>query len=264
MGESGGLNWEFVFFAGGESPAALLERTGAKYRALITLQRKPVILPALQAVLSLSPRPEIEIYGPVEPLREALAAHLSAGDLEYIGFRPTHPGGLAGGVRDAVERREDERRLVLAAADLPLLRPPGVISFLKAAEACRDVAYPVIPREAIDRALVRNRTYLRTKDGVFTGGNLFAGRVGAYRQALSFLDPLIERRKSPWGLARIFGVRFLLGLLLGRWRLTEIADRMEEIAGVRLEPVVTTAFGLGVDLDKLGDFLLFRKLLDEP
>ncbi|MCH7493407.1 NTP transferase domain-containing protein [bacterium] len=258
------MKWDVVLFAGGECPESLRERTGERYRALISLQGRPVVLPAVRAFLDLRPAAKIEIYGPEEELRDALLPHIGEERLARIGFLPIHPGGLAGGVADAVARREAETRLILAAADLPLLRLPGVISFLKMAEHCRGIAYPVIPRGTLDSALARSSTFLRTRDGQFTGGNLLAAKAGDFAAAVRFVGPVIANRKSPLAIARLFGARFLIGLLLGRWRLEEIADRLEEVMGVRLTPVVTTAFGMGVDLDKLSDYLVFQELLDAP
>lgn len=253
-----------VLFAGGESPESLRERTGERYRALISLQGRPVALPAVQTFLDLRPGAKIQIYGPERELRAALTPHLGEDRLDTIGFFPIHPGGLAGGVADAVSRRDAGTRLILGAADLPLLRLPGVISFLKSAEHSKGIAYPVIPRSALDPALARSSTFLRTRDGQFTGGNLMAGRAGEFAAALEFAEPVIEKRKSPLAIAGLFGARFLLGLLLGRWRLAEIARHLQEVSGVRIEPVVTTAFGIGVDLDKLSDYLVFQELLDAP
>ncbi|MBC8514465.1 nucleotidyltransferase family protein [bacterium] len=255
------MTWDIVLFAGGKSSKMLKERTGAVYRSLITLQGKPVVLPAITAFLQV-PQAQIEIYGPEIEFRDSLAPHLSEAEWERLRFRPLHKEGLASQVLEAVSHREEETPLVLSAADLPLLRSTAVLSFLAQASQKRGIVYPVIPREALDSSLVRSRTFLRTKEGTFTGGNLMAGLAGEFQKASGMMDSFISRRKSPLGLAKLLGWGFLMGVMMGRWNLGEISERIESNLGIPLNPLSTTAFGLGADLDKLSDYLLFQDLLD--
>ena len=49
------------------------------------------------------------------------------------------------------------------------------------------------------------RTYVKLKDGVFTGGNLFILRSEIIDQVLEKASQIVERRKNPLAIASLFG-----------------------------------------------------------
>ena len=69
------MKWKVILFAGGKCKRALKKATGVKYRAMIKLQSKPIVLPALQSFLSCPDVDEVSIYAP-EGLDDSLKPFL--------------------------------------------------------------------------------------------------------------------------------------------------------------------------------------------
>jgi len=76
------------------------------------------------------------------------------------------------------------------------------------------------------------------------------------------IDRLYAARKNPVKLAGMFGLGFILGLLLGRLTLRHLEARAGEIVGGRVRAIISTYAELGFDVDKLDDLNLARQVAD--
>jgi len=255
------MNWKVVLFAGGKCKKALRKATGVEYRALIKLQSKPIILPALKSFINCSGVEEISIYAP-NGLKESLGPFLGK-EIKKVNFLKLHKDGLSSQVKEAIGKYKKDDNLVLAAADLPLVTPSAIASLLKSSESLKGIIYPLISRKSLDLNLVKNRTYLKTSDGQFTGGNVIVGKVHEFDRVVSLLDNLIENRKNPIALAKIIGIGFVFGIVFGNKSLKDISLEIKNRLDINFTPHKTNAFGLGVDLDKLSDYLVFQDFFDE-
>jgi CTP:molybdopterin cytidylyltransferase MocA len=184
----------------------------------------------------------------VENLRRGVAALGSA-----EGWPPGgSPGAWAG------------EEMVIAAGDAPLLTPGAVERF---AAACRaagaDIGYPVVPRAACEARFpgVR-RTYVRLREGEFTGGNCFFLTPAAVEPAVHWLDRVYRARKRPLRLARLLGLGLVLRLALGRASMREAERVAGRLLGLRARGIVCADDPeIGVDVDKPADLELVRRLL---
>tara|TARA_B100000029_G_C17589770_1_gene962163 strand:+ start:1428 stop:2198 length:771 start_codon:yes stop_codon:yes gene_type:complete len=255
------MNWKVILFAGGKCKKALRNSSGVDYRALIKLQSKPIILPALKSFMESSDVDEISIYAP-DGLEKSLKPFLG-NDIKKINFLKLHKEGLSSQVKDAISKYKKDDNLVLAAADLPLATSSAIASLLKSAESLPGIVYPLIPKSALDLNLVKNRTYLKTSDGQFTGGNVIVGKIHEFERVVDFLDNLIENRKNPIALAKMIGIGFVVGIVFGKKSLENISMEIKNRLKINLTFYQTNAFGLGVDLDKLSDYLVFQEFFDE-
>ena len=133
--------------------------------------------------------------------------------------------------------------------------------FLADVPAQADVAALLAP-EAVVRAAApeTQRSYLRFRDGGYSGCNLFYLRN---ERALAIIDlwRQVERhRKQPWRIAAILGPSMLFGYLLGRLTLDQAVARLGRKAGV-VVAAVRTPYGLcAIDVDKPADLDLVRTL----
>ena len=142
-------------------------------------------------------------------------------------------------------------RALLVSCDVPYLTPEAVEDFLaRCREIEADVCYPVIRREDIERAAPGSRrTYLRTLDGVLTGGNIALVKPAALLANLSLLEKVYHSRKSVWLLARTLGFGFLVKLAVGRLSIAEIEARCSKLLGAEARAVVTPFAEIGIDMD---------------
>lgn len=108
-----------------------------------------------------------------------------------------------------------------------------------------EVRYPKMPR-----------TYARLSEGTFTLGNLF----WFDRKQIMAQRPLIEMlsgaRKNKWQLARMFGLKFLVGLIFGSLQIADLEERLEDIAdpnqsvGLYVKAFVCGDPAVAADIDK--------------
>lgn len=159
---------------------------------------------------------------------------------------------------------EGSQWILLATADLPLLTPEAVKDFL---ERClkveADLYYPIVTRQSVEEKFKRaRRTYVRLKEGTFTGGNLALIRSDALIPCALKGEKLVKLRKSPLGLARQIGLLFILKFILGRLTLAEAERSFSCLLGVQGAAIVTPYPEIGMDVDKVEDWELVRRIAD--
>lgn len=153
--------------------------------------------------------------------------------------------------------------VLVVAGDAPLLTGAAVDEFVAQARATgAEVAWAVVPREAYERELPGSRrTFVRTRDGAFTGGCLFLVRPTAVEPALGLLEAFYAARKQPLRLARLLGADVLVRLVLGRLRLADVERRVGRLAGFEGRAVITARAEVGFDVDTPEDAAYAERVL---
>ena len=156
---------------------------------------------------------------------------------------------------------EEDRQTIVATSDIPLLTPESVSDFVRqAAPLNAEFCYPIVTRETCENQFpgVR-RTYVRLKEGVFTGGNLFLVRPSVIQRCQQAAEEIIARRKAPLALCRLLGWRFVLGLLLGRLELPDLEKCVSKLLQLDGRVFVSRYAEIGLDVDKPSDLALVRQ-----
>ena len=247
-----------VVLAGGMDRGELAARTGVPYRPLLEVAGKPIILHVLAALGATSSIDRVALVAP-EPV-------LEAADELMVDFRV--PAGdsfldnlLAGVGKMACEHSASPPSHVLViTGDLPLITPAAIDDFVdRSLGAYADVTYPIIPKAFSERKFPEGRrTYVRLREGVFTGGNAVVMTRVFAEQSKDLIGRLYAYRKNPLKLATLFGPGFILGLVLGRLTIPALERRASAIVGARVRALVSEYPELGFDVDKLEDLLLAR------
>ncbi len=210
------------------------------------------VLAALRATPRLG---RIALVGPL-PLPPAVAAHVDVPVPECGEMLDNLAAGLAalGG----------EAPVLAVAADIPLLTPRAVGAFLDAALALEcDVGYGIVPRADMVREYPGARkTFVRLREGVFTGGSLVVIRPPAFARARDVIARAVRARKSPRALARLLGLRTVLGLLAGTLRIADLEERVAVLAGIRARAVICRYPEIGLDADHPETLAVIRDRLD--
>lgn len=153
--------------------------------------------------------------------------------------------------------------LLITTADLPLLTPAMVDGFLEGSlSSGADVTAGLTPGEALLAAYPQaRRTFLRFKDGPYTGSNLFAVLTDEGLKALRFWRRVEQERKRPWRIVKAFGYRSLLAYLLRRLTLDETMIRASTTIDAQVRAVRLPLAEAGIDVDKPEDLVLVEEIL---
>jgi GTP:adenosylcobinamide-phosphate guanylyltransferase len=229
-----------VVLAGGRPDPAL---TGSMQPKAFAPVGGRAIVERVLGALRATPRiGRIALVGP-RPLPPAVAA--------LVNVPVEAPGELLANVAAGLAALGDDSPVLAAAADIPLLTPRAVDAFLAAAEALdADVAYGIVPREDVVREFPGVRkTFVRLRDGTFTGGSLVWMRPPAFQRARALIEQAVRARKRPWDLARLFGPWALLGLATGRLRIAELEAHVTRVAGLRARAAICRCPEIAIDVD---------------
>jgi GTP:adenosylcobinamide-phosphate guanylyltransferase len=255
-----------VVLAGRRDPSDPLARAdGARHRVLLDIEGEPMLVRVLRRLIE---RPGIErlvlnIDAPallddvdaVEPWR-------ADGRLEVL----QSTDSPSRSVLESLERAGLERGPVLVTtADHALLDDAMLDAFLDASATLdADLTVGLVERTTIEARFPESkRTYLRFRDGAFSGANLFLFRTTDAILAARFWQRVERDRKRPWRIARAFGLGTLLSFLLRRLDLDEALERASRTIGARVRAVRLPIAEAAVDVDKLEDLVLVRRILAE-
>ena len=244
-----------IVLAGRRNRGALAEiAPDVAWEALIPIAGRPMggyVVAALAAVRSVR---GVVVVGPAELGQEGIPA-VAPGDGLWESLRV----GLAA----ARALAPDDPEYVVATGDAPLLTPAAVAEILT---RCRSrglaLGYTAVPRAVCEERFGRiRRTYVRLREGVFTGGNCFYLRAEAVESVLKLSAQAYAARKRPWALARLLGMGLVVGLALGTARVADAERAASRLVGLRAGVVVSDEAGVGVDVDSPEDLALCRRSL---
>ena len=249
-------------------PDALASGDGAPHRALLDIEGEPMLVrvvrrllgwPSVERVLVNIDRPEL--LGALPDF----VRWREEGRVEVL----QSTGSPSRSVLESLDRLGLEAGPILVTtADHALLDDAMLESFFRASEAgsagTADLCLALVPRSRIEaRFPETRRTYLRFHGEAYSGANLFLFRTPAARGAALFWQRVEGLRKRPWRIARAFGLRNLLRFVMRRLTLAEGFVRVSQVLGIRVEAIPLPQAEAAVDVDKLDDLLLVRKILAE-
>ncbi|MDA8194413.1 MAG: nucleotidyltransferase family protein [Thermaerobacter sp.] len=240
---------EAIVLAGQRNTGILREVSDAAYEGEIPVAGRPMLDWVLDALLQAAGITRVIVVGPASAPRPGV---------EWV------PMGedLLTNVMAGMAAVKNSERVLIATGDIPLVSGPIVDELLQMAPQA-DLVYPVVPREIIEqRTPGVKRTYVRLRDGVFTGGNLFLVNPAIVPQVADTARVLLSHRKSPTKLARDIGLRFLIRLFLGQLTLAGAERRVSEVLGVHGRVLVVPYAEVGVDVDKPSDWMTVTRMLE--
>lgn len=172
-------------------------------------------------------------------------------------------GDLFGNIMKGLETAPVGADTVLfVTSDIPWVTAEVIEAFVAASPKNVDVVYPVIPKQVAEQRFPgTKRTYVRLKEGVFTGGNLFLAKTASVPRLKERAEVLLSHRKSPLTLARDLGPGLLLRLVSGRLSLAQAESRVGAILGITGRAIVFPYAEAGVDVDKPEDLALAERQL---
>jgi CTP:molybdopterin cytidylyltransferase MocA len=172
-------------------------------------------------------------------------------------------GGMLENLAAGLEALSGFSRVLVVTGDIPLLTAEIVEEFIRlCGDAEAEVYYPIIPREAVEtRYPGVQRTYVRLREGSFTGGNVGLVDPRALKRSLERAGDFVRLRKKPFRLALVVGPGFFCRFLLGRLSVKNVERRMCRLLGFSGRAVIADLPEIGVDVDKPADLAAVKAIL---
>ncbi len=244
---------------------ALAAGDGAAHRALLDIEGEPMLVrvtrrllawPSIERVLINIDRPDL-----LESLPD-IVLWRSEGRLEILSSTDSPSRSVLASL-DHFNLAAGP--VLVTTADHALLDDAMLETFFSASEKSRaDLCLALVPRSVIRaRFPDTRRTYLKFRGEAYSGANLFFFRTPAAREAALFWQRVERLRKTPWRIARAFGLRNLARFLMRRMSLTQAFDQVSRVIGIRAEAIPLPQPEAAVDVDKLDDLILVRQILAE-
>lgn len=105
------------------------------------------------------------------------------------------------------------------------------------------------------------RTYLKFRDGMFSGSNLFSLLSAEGIRGPETWRQAEQHRKQPWKIARVFGIGLLTAYVFRRLTLEKAFARVGENVGIKLTPVTMPFAEAAIDVDNPDDLKLVEDIL---
>lgn len=151
--------------------------------------------------------------------------------------------------------------VLVTTADHALLDPAMIDEFGDLADAF-DLALGVVERRSLQRRLPRStRTWLRFREGAYTGANLFALRSPRSAAAIELWRSVEQDRKKGWRLIALLGPAILMGVVLRLLSIDQVLARVGRRLGMTMVAIRMSNPLAGVDVDKAEDHALVEAIV---
>ncbi len=242
-----------LILAGATNDGPLKEISDASNEALIEINGRPMIDYVVEAVAEVPNIKRVLIVGPKEDLAEKYAG------VEII----QNSGSILDNVEKGLNHLADEEEILIATADIPMITTEAIKDFIS---QCRqreaDFYYPINSKEVSEAFYPGGkRTYIKMKEGVFTGGNVFLVKTKPARSSLPKAKQFIAMRKKPFQLAMILGLSFIFRFITKTLPIAAAEKRVSEILGMKGVAILSPYGEIGVDVDKREDMKAAEDLL---
>lgn len=245
-----------IVLAGAPNKGSLRQASPAQYEAEIEIAGRPMldyVVMALERVQSIK---KIVIVG-----SESMLSNSRFRGERFIFAKPG--SSVVESLENGVSALTDREPVLILTSDIPLITQEALEDFLnRCHHQSGDIYYSFVPKTINDQKYPHvQRTYVRLKEGTFTGGNLVLLSPEIIHEKLTTLTKAIALRKKPIKLCGMLGWWYLCKLLFGALTIKEIEDRVAEVLGVKAVGIVSPYPEVGIDVDKPSDLQLAREVL---
>ncbi len=185
------------------------------------------------------------------------------GDVQVEGVDVTLPSGasMVDNIRIGVEALGDAQRVLSVCVDIPFLTAEAVDDFAeRGLKTDGELVFPIISKEHCEAQFPgMKRTYLKTAEGTFTGGNITLISADLVKNNWGLISQAYAVRKQILRLAGLIGWGVLFRVMVGQMipstlKLATLEQAAGRVMGAKAIALQTDFAGIGEDLDKPEDF----------
>ncbi|MFZ5986434.1 MAG: nucleotidyltransferase family protein [Bacillota bacterium] len=223
--------------------------SGLNNKGLIPINGKIIIEYVIDALRKSNDIGKIVVVGPKKDLELPLK--------DKVDSIVDSNGSIVENLVKGIKHLHEDSYVLVCTSDIPLVTPEAIEDFVnKSKTSGADVCYPIVEKKVnILKYPEIERTYVRMKEGTFTGGNMFYVNPGIVEPALSFIEKLVNYRKDPVKMAKVFGVGFVFQLITGILTISRVEKKVSDLLGIKAKCIITEHPEIGNDIDKPSDVI---------
>ncbi|HOJ77241.1 MAG TPA: nucleotidyltransferase family protein [Bacillota bacterium] len=247
---------EAVILAGATNSGPLRSMSNAYYEAEIEIAGRPMITYVIEALQGVSGIEQIIVVGD----RSILPLEI----LEDETIKVVNPGqSLIDSLMNGLAVLRSQAPVLVVTSDIPLISVEALEDFIfRCQQKEGDLYYSFVPKEINDSKYPGvERTYVKLKDGIFTGGNIVLLSPKIIKDHLEKLKKAAALRKKPFQLCSLLGWKYIYKLFIGQLNIAEIEQRVSKIFNFKAVGIVSPYPEVGIDIDKPSDLILARAKL---
>lgn len=245
-----------IVLAGALNKGSLRQVSPAQYEAEIEIAGRPMLDYVVLALARVQSIKKIVIVGSESMLS------ISKSNGEHLIF--VKPGSsVVESLENGISALTDREPVLILTSDIPLITKEALEDFLnRCHNQPGDIFYSFVSKAINEQKYPGvQRTYVRLKEGTFTGGNLVLLSPEVIHDKLTILTKAVALRKKPIKLCGLLGWWYLCKLLFGALTIKEIESRVAEVLGVKAVGIVSPYPEVGIDVDKPSDLQLAKEVL---
>lgn len=243
-----------IILAGAPSLPGMESPAGYNSRAMVNLGDKSMLQWVVDAVRGAPSVGKIAAIG-----------NVTADGLDIV----LEPGkNLVENIKRGIEALGGGDHILAVSSDIPLVTSEAVEDFLqRAMQKNADMVYPILYKTDCETKYPGlRRTYLRTADGIFTGGNMVLLKPEFVEKNWDNIMNAYLARKQVLKLARMIGLGILIRVVFARifpcvLTVSMLEDAASRMLGAKIAAVVSPYPEIGEDVDKPSDLEVVRKIL---
>lgn len=234
-----------IVLAGAPADTEMAEKYSVKNRAELPIAGKTMIQHVIDALSASAHVGDIRIIGNTE----------CVGDVTLVEPRGTLIDNLIAGT----EACSDADRILVCTSDIPAVTAEVIDDFVgRCTDPDVDFFYPVVTREDSEKRFPGvKRTYAKTGDGTFTGGNIMLFSRRFMLENGDTIRQVIQQRKSVAKLASLLGCGTLMRVIIAQTicpcaiGLRDLERVAGKVVNGRLKAVITPCAEIAADVDRL-------------
>lgn len=251
-----------IVLAGQVNQGALRDHSDAANEALIKIGDKPMLQWVVQALREAAQIGRILIVSP----KGQIQPYITGERLEYVDSR----GNIVDNILAALTLLPSGEKTLIVSSDVPFITGQIVDDLVALCQHREgDLYYPIVSRQASEAKFANvRRTYVKLREGEFTGGNIFLVNPAIADRIAADMKRFLEYRKRPFKMITLLGR--LLGWkgwgLVGRYlansmRIQDLENTISRMWRIRAVAIICPWPEVGVDVDKPEDLELAKRYL---
>ena len=251
------MKLDAIILAGGPNDDKLARCSSATNEALIEIGGRIIVDYVVSALREAQSVDRIAIVGPAEELASFYGA--APGIILTPSGRTAMESVVMG-----LKVLDTMGQVLVVTSDIPLITAQTVEEFIRqCGDRSCDLYYPVVSKELSEVTYPGvKRTYVKLREGTFTGGNIFLLRGETVYRCLPKAERLVSLRKSPLAMAWVVGLPLVVKLLMQILPMKETERRVCQMLGIKGKVIISSCPELSIDVDKPEDLELVEGVLN--